>query len=639
MKKFHISIVHIAASLVIALIFVIGGEEFPVWLSMEQIGEKVLKLMPRALALTVVLLPVVSIVFGQCLDDKLTVKGLWTNGKTILLPVALFYFMLAVYLPSESFISNLRDFDFTYQMLLPGQALLAILAAAVTTVLLSALRERVLRVAGTLMVGVDTAVYLQYMFLNRNLKLLDGEHIDWSKYTADILLSYLVWAVLLGGSALLSWKREQLWKRLRIWIPVCLGGVQLVTLVVLLWTAPDKAYQMETCYMSSEEQYVVSGKDNIVMFILDAMDNSYIKELQALEPGALAGLEDFTIYTDTCSVFDSTPTSITQMLTGMGFAVELTGEEWYRQAWGSERTKEFYKRLHEANYRVNGYSLSSDTPKNYEGRFDNYRSGEQDALSYYDINRGGMCIEFCRLSLYRALPVGWKHWTHIEKLNFADVVVEQDIACYDNEDYRNNLKLTVSETDQNYLIVEHLVGTHSAGVGEELKESKYLLDMLREYIRQMKELGVYDDATIIVTADHGRHNDHDSKVAGTPVFLMKRKGESRDSFVYNHAPIYHEDIQATLLACAGLYDEERDGELFGRPVFGIEEGMPRERSWYDRQYDIRYPQVRIMGTDIGFWTDCNVYYAYTYIGDTETLTYMVENGEYTQVYPMTDNKG
>lgn len=639
MKRFHISIVHIAASLVIALIIAIGGEEFPVWLSMEQIGEKVLRLIPGALALAVVLLPVVSIVFGQCLDDKLTVKGLWTNCKTILLPVALFYFMLAVYLPSESFISNLRDFDFTYQMLLPGQVLLAIVSTLVTTVLLSSLRERVLRAVGTLMVGVDTAVYIQYMFLNRNLKLLDGEHIDWSKYTADILLSYLVWAVLLAGSALLSWKREQIWNRLRILLPVCLGGVQLVTLGILLWTAPDKAYQMETCYMSSEEQYVVSGKDNIVMFILDAMDNSYIKELQASEPEALAGLEDFTIYTDTCSVFDSTPTSITQMLTGMGFAVELTGEEWYRQAWGSERTKEFYTRLHEANYRVNGYSLSSDTPKNYEGWFDNYRSGEQDAFSYYDVNRGSMCIEFCRLSLYRALPVGWKHLTHIEKLNFDDVVMEQDIACYDNEDYMHNLKLTVSGTDQNYLIVEHLVGTHAGSMGGELNESKYLLDMLREYIRQMKELGVYDNATIIVTADHGKHNDHDSKVAGTPVFLMKRKGESRDSFVYDHAPIYHEDIQATLLACAGLYDEARDEELFGRPVFAIEEGMPRERSWYDRQYDIRYPQVRIMGTDIGFWTDCNVYYAYTYIGDTETLTHMVENGEYTQVYPMTDNKG
>ena len=639
MKRFHISIVHIAASLALALSIAMGGEEFPVWLSMEQIGEKALGLLPKALALTVVLLPVVSIVLGGCLEDKLTLKGLWRNCKAIVLPVSLFYFMLAVYLPSESFISNLRDFDFTYQMLLPGQALLAIAATLVTTALLGALRERALMVAGALVVGMDAAVYLQYMFLNRNLKLLDGEQIDWSNYTSDIVLSYVVWAVLLAGSVLLAWKRERLWGQIRTLLPICLGGMQLVTLGVLLWTAPDKAYRMETSYMSSEEQFVVSGQDNIVMFILDAMDNSYIKELQATEPETLAGLEDFTIYTDTCSVFDSTPTSITQMLTGMGFAVELTGEEWYRQAWGGERTKEFYTRLREANYRINGYSLSSDTPRNYEGWFDNYRSGERDALRYYDVNRGSMCLEFCRLSLYRALPVGWKRLTHIEELNFADVVVEQDIAYYDNEDYRNNLKLTLSDTGQNYLIVEHLVGTHAGSMGGELNESKYLLDMLREYIRQMKELGVYDDATIIVTADHGRHNDHDSRVAGTPVFMMKRKGERRDSFVYNHAPIYHEDIQATLLACAGLYDGERDGELFGRPVFEIEEGAPRERSWYDRQYDNRYPQVRIMGTDIGFWTDCNVYYAYTYTGDTDTLTDMVENGEYTQVYPMTDNKG
>ena len=178
-----------------------------------------------------------------------------------------------------------------------------------------------------------------------------------------------------------------------------------------------------------------------------------------------------------------------------------------------------------------------------------------------------------------------------------------------------------------------------------LTDAKYVFGIVKEYIRQMQELGVYDDATIIVTADHGEHNAFDfpgngtpMAQAATPIFMVKEKGAHREELGLNHAPIYHEDMQATLLDCAGLYDSESDLEMFGLSVFDIGEDALRERTWYDRQPNNHYPPVPRMEAST-IMTNINTYYGYTYVGDRETLDEMVGEMRYTQIYPMTDYKG
>ena len=74
-------------------------------------------------------------------------------------------------------------------------------------------------------------------------------------------------------------------------------------------------------------------------------------------------------------------------------------------------------------------------------------------------------------------------------------------------------------------------------------------------------------------------------------------------------------------------------------VFDINENEQRSRTWYDRRFDSNYDSVGRLDSMTWAWGGCNVYYAYTYTGDTEVLNEMVSSGNVSNIYQMTDNKG
>ena len=93
------------------------------------------------------------------------------------------------------------------------------------------------------------------------------------------------------------------------------------------------------------------------------------------------------------------------------------------------------------------------------------------------------------------------------------------------------------------------------------------LTIVIEYINQMRSLGIYDNANIIIMADHGHILTPDT------AFMVKRQGVSFDSMQINSAPVCHEDYWQTLVEIMGL-NTTRD---FGRSVFNIQEDEERLR--------------------------------------------------------------
>lgn len=630
---------HIPLDIAIAGVLVLGGHRLLSGLGVLDGETSLPTLVLWLIVLAVVLLPAVARIIDVRVDDKAYVGDVWRRFRRISIPVLTFCFMCFVYLPSETFIGNNSDFEFSYQMFIPHQMVVMAECFLVAAVCISVCNWSFFEVAEALVFGLNLAVYIQYMVLNSRLNLLDGSTPVWSDYKADIAAGYLIWGLLLIAPIIFMRKSKKIWERIRLWIPAFLGGIQLVTLCSLLLTAPTEVFvvKLQDSYMSPEEQFRVSAEDNVILLVWDAVDNAYLKELIEAEPEQFEGLEDFVIYTNTCSVFDATSTSLAQMLAGMDFAVELTGKEWHEQAWNSERAAEFYERLHAAGYVINGFNLNTSTVENYKGKFDNYRIASDEESERLLVDEERMYEKFSDLIAYRALPMGWKRLVDSANLDFSDIVTRRERTYHDNREYLEHLQLATSEREQNYLVVEHLWGTHDP-CPDTLEETKFLLGVLKEYIWQLKELGVYEDAAIIVTSDHGEHNVYNPTKASTPILMVKEKGKHNEELVLKNAPVYHEDMQATLLDCAGLYDKERDEALFGSSIFDIKEDGLRERTWYNKRADSDYPRVTIMGKT-GIWTKYNTYYSYTYTGDTGTLEQMVREGRCTRIYPMVDYKG
>ena len=182
--------------------------------------------------------------------------------------------------------------------------------------------------------------------------------------------------------------------------------------------------------------------------------------------------------------------------------------------------------------------------------------------------------------------------------------------------------------------MQHCEGTHN---GDSLE---HCLMITAEYMRQMKALGVYDNADIIITSDHGEHNPMDKSVAATPVFMIKRANESSDKVRYTTAPMYFTDLLATFLTCVGQYEQKEDEELFGTSIYAYNEGDIRERTWYDRAFSKEYPRVNdAEKPELKRTIFYNIYNAYTYKGNTEELKRKVEKEKAAKICPMKEYYG
>lgn len=549
-----------------------------------------------------------------------------------------FFFIIYIYLPCDTFINNIGDFDFALQDFIFGKVQEFLKMTVLFSAVVSLLNNSANRIVTSAITGFAMCVYVQYMFMNKNLNLLDGEVLNWDEHLIFAVFTIIVWSIILGLCIFAGIENNRIYNLLKVRLPLMLTLLQVLSLSLMIVFSNGKIFKSEVDYLNGDEQYKVASEENVIVFILDALDNSYFQEILNKEPDLFDGFEDFTLYTNTCSVFDSTPTSLTQMFTGMDFAVELPGNEWYEKAWNGEKANEFFQRFHNEGYTVNGYNIELDSVTRCKGKFDNYFSSEDGKSLDRIVNKKGILQDFNQLSLYRALPFAFKRYIEIDKVNFNENIVYKNSAHYENDEFDNHLSLSLGENSSKYFIVEHLHGTHLP-CSDVMAETKYLLEIMRKYINQLKELGVYYNSSILILSDHGAHNDLIPETANTPVFMIKNKNTHHEKMLLSAAPVYHEDIQATLLDCAGLYKASEDEEMFGRTVFDINENEQRSRTWYDRRFDSNYDSVGRLDSMTWAWGGCNVYYAYTYTGDTEVLNEMVSSGNVSNIYQMTDNKG
>ena len=73
----------------------------------------------------------------------------------------------------------------------------------------------------------------------------------------------------------------------------------------------------------------------------------------------------------------------------------------------------------------------------------------------------------------------------------------------------------------------------------------------------MKELGIYDDATIIIMSDHGRFDDG----LAYPTFMLKTPN-AQGSIEISTVCASQKNLHATILACAGLEVPETQTAIF-----------------------------------------------------------------------------
>jgi hypothetical protein len=219
--------------------------------------------------------------------------------------------------------------------------------------------------------------------------------------------------------------------------------------------------------------------------------------------------------------------------------------------------------------------------------------------STYSLNVVKIPLQLFRLSLLKSAPLALKNtfWLHPELLSYTSIgILESGVhpwVCDDPLFYRELVSKRLEPTSEEPCFkFYHLWGFHwpwdmtadavyikeGTEFGEQFKGDFFIL---QEFFNQLKELGLYKDATIIIVGDHPHHlgwrQPAEPRMIGC---FVKLSGAEGTPIKYSNAPVSIENIRATCVEAAG-----GDTAPWGQTFSEVGEDDLGERYYYNRYVD------------------------------------------------------
>lgn len=531
--------------------------------------------------------------------------------------------------PIEIYAGNVNEFLFTLGDFLPWLLVIGVVILVVVGCLHAFLPDVPFCVASVLLLWFGVASWIQDLFLNIKLAEGDGGPLVWDSLGSFPLIDLVIWLALLVGALLLCIRFRSSWLSVCRMVAGALCLVQLIAVSSVLLTMPERKPADQV--LSGDDQMRLASKENVIVLIMDSVGVSDLSRMMEQYPEARTIMKDFTLYDNACCDYYRTFPSITHLLTGNEVDFQKTAEGWMRDSWNSDRCNLFYRKLKENDYKCRLYVDSSwigwifGNIRNLAGKFDNV----QEAPTQTDTIM--LLKKLLSLSTFRYVPYVWKAPFEILTADFHEVVAPVGVktSAYSNVDFYQRLieeGLSQDPKIEKLFKVDYIEGIHSPSTtsaqatyeegASVVDATRGLFTIIEEYFSQMKELGLYDDATIIIISDHTM-NFNDPMAS---MLYLKRAGETREETEINSAPVSYNDFQSTILELIG----ENDGS-FGPSFFDWRPGEERRRVLYLNWVDENAPEV--VGA---VW---NQYRVYSYYTDAEEVYRRYLEGEPDLIIP------
>lgn len=492
-----------------------------------------------------------------------------------------------------------------------------------------------------LLFGFALMAYLQGTFFNTDLGRLDGSAVDWSAYAVPAIVGCVLWTIAILAQIPARRILREKYGKITGFVALAIVAMQLAALVVVATQSMVKSdYTLD-----GKDEFMLSADENVVVFTLDYLDNTLFDEILEQYPETAEEFKDFVYYENTSSMYSLTFPSLIFLLTGMEYDTTVPTLQYIENAWKGETAARFYETLKARGYTCNLYARANYAAvdvSNMLGTIDNVVAVKMHASLK-------MLLETMRLSLYRYAPLCAKEmfWTTTDRLDELTYLAKEDIVpTVTDHRFIHRLRsegLTLSPAN-NRFVWYHLDGAHEPFVvDEEGYHSEQLTDRVRqtrgyllavsEYLEQMKALGIYDQATVILSADHGYENERQIAL------LIKRPHQTQSELETSHAPAAQEDVMPTILDCMG-----EDYGAYGLSVFDLTESMERERVIRLNGIRSEYPPTRWIG-DFNQWDMTagnpkpryNVLLEIRYTGDRAVLTNRILNENFDALIPLYDS--
>ena len=468
-------------------------------------------------------------------------------NKTIVLSSlalsAAFSFTVFFFSPVDVYISNQIEFIVGFDKIIFPMLGVSVLYTGLLMsilVLFLLINETLFNVIKNLIFGSLCAMYLQMLFFNGQMRSLTGADIQYLKNQKVYLyvnyflfwiitfLPLIIWGIKENKPDFKPLKKlgtkASAFVCLSVILMQLVGSVGLIINYGLNKNSDD--YSADT--LSMTEALKLSSDKNVVVFLTDRLDSLWMDQELEKYPEVNEILEGFTFYQNNTAVYTNTFPAVAEMLTGYKYNGQMNSD-YLTEAWSKHSVMDVF---HDNNYRVN-LLISGTTTYNSYSDIKNVADNYENIDNYYRINyldKNGIIPTMTKLSFMKLLPYKLKSFFSDQfKTDFANdfFIVNSDNPCFPfavgassdalfyNCLKNNGIKL---ESDNNTFSFIHLNFAHdhhrelaelspSYNANEPLTIELCMrggFEILNEYFKQMKELGIYDTSTIIVLGDHGR---------------------------------------------------------------------------------------------------------------------------------------
>lgn len=521
---------------------------------------------------------------------------------TILCCIFLPVLTILFFSPMEVIAMNAGEFFFPLANVWWFQLLVCLAGSLLLTFLMVLLPVRAALTAAAAALGVGIAAYIQILFLNGLVPSLTGRAIKLPP--SGMALNLVIWiaVTLLTAFLVLLFSRKA-----RKSTEFVMRAVACALIVMQLAGFIGSALSMNTEVTEERQDHVLSAKgqfelgsgENVIIFVMDTADGAWAREMLDRWPDLKDTLSGWTWYPNATSRYNRTYPSLTYMLTGEECHFDKPVPTYVNEAFTTGIA--FLKGLSDAGVDTRILTpdpdLISDLADPYIANAVNYDYGAFGNLYLLRLEK-----VLLRIGIYKSAPYLFKNQGvyDMDYVNTASFRIHNDPETkYDNDDYEFYAKLkkglTVSSEYSKAFRFYHTAGTH-IGVfwGEDLVPDPnrvgtedYPAAMrgcfrnVEEYIARLKDLGLYDKATIIVTADHGSNFGVSAGLplerttTATPVMMVKYAGaDLSQPLQENKAPVSQDELIATVEKALSV---PASGLGSGKTFRDFTEGEARER--------------------------------------------------------------
>ena len=509
--------------------------------------------------------------------------------------------------PFTIYLGNTGEFSSSIWLVLRLFSIPALSLLTILVVIGWLFPPRIKRLYTVIVAILGILVWFQSNVIVWDYGLLDGRSIDWSVAPWKGWVDLSIWCVALIVGTVFY---ERMAKKL-IQTALVLFAIQVAQFGYLVIANKDIVFGTTKISSSTEslnELYKFSSKHNVVHLMLDGFQSDVFSDLIKQVPEFKSTFNGFTFYADTLGAFPYTRFAVPAFFTGKIYHNDVPKDEFIAKAFSG---KSILNTAYASGYDIDIAGEEYWIPFYTKGQYTNaYGIPNNIHMSDADFVLDNTAT-LLDLTLFRIAPHFIKEQIYNnQKWLIAPQLVDKEFLQFPYFSHTALMKqltekMTVERESPVYKYI-HIMTTHTpmvvtpqcgyaGGVLQNNRptltaQSKCTLDTIANLFGKMKSLGIYDDALIIMHADHGgwvppykfkRHQASNGMVIepwmaslSSPLLAIKPPGASGNLVVSDlRASIV--DVPDTISAIQG-WDVQ-----FGRTSLVSAEVDPhRKRSFY-----------------------------------------------------------